>query len=123
MSGDVELTVSPDVGVDITIEEQGGVDVTVLHTTTVVELGLAVPGIQGPPGARGPAGPGGGGFHTHVQASPALVWTISHDLGRRPVVAVEDVDGHEIDAGVARPDEQTVIITLGAATAGRAHLS
>ncbi|MGW0486214.1 hypothetical protein [Nonomuraea sp. NPDC003214] len=108
----------------VEIAEQGGVDLTVEHVVTAVDVEIAVPGIQGPPGERGPAGPGGGSYHVHDQPTPALVWTIGHELGRRPAaVAVEDVDGHEIDAGVHCPDDQTVIITLGAATAGRAHLS
>ncbi|GHE32411.1 hypothetical protein GCM10017673_39180 [Streptosporangium violaceochromogenes] len=105
---------------DITVTQAGGTDIT-----------IAVPGLQGPPGPAGAAGPPGepgppgpaGGGRTHVQSTPAAVWTIVHDLGRRPNVSVEDTDGHEIDAGVHRPDNATVIITLGAATAGRAHLS
>ncbi|MFG6197721.1 hypothetical protein [Nonomuraea sp. JJY05] len=100
---------------------------TVIHVTarpTVVQV--RTPGVQGPPGPRGergPAGPGGGGFHVHDQTQPARVWTIPHELGRRPAIAVEDIDGNEIDAAVFCPDIATVIVTLGAATAGRAHLS
>jgi hypothetical protein len=130
---DVRLVVAdPGPGIGVTIGEPGGVAVTVTAVTRPVRLQLSVPGVQGPPGAAGPqgptgpAGPGGGeggGYDTHTQAVPALVWTITHRLGRRPAVSVEDVDGHEVDAGVYRPDNQTVIITLGAATAGRAHLS
>ncbi|WP_433541985.1 hypothetical protein ACQP10_38180 (plasmid) [Streptosporangium sandarakinum] len=94
-------------------------------TTRPTTVRVGVPGLQGPPGPageRGPAGPGGG-FHIHHQDVPAKEWAIPHDLGRRPAVAVEDVDGHEIDANVFCPDTATVIVTLGAATAGRAHLS
>ncbi|MET8006265.1 hypothetical protein [Nonomuraea glycinis] len=121
-SPDVDLTIAGGSSVDVTIAEPGGVEVVVQELTTVVELDLAVPGIQGPPGERGPAGPGGGGYQEHVQTAPAREWTISHDFGRPPAVTVMDVDGNEIDAAV-HSDEQTVIITLGPATAGRAHLT
>lgn len=108
---------------------------TTVHVTTRPTLvQVRTPGVQGPPGPpgepgppgpkgdRGPAGPGGG-FYTHEQTEPAHVWTIRHDLGRRPAVAVEDLDGNEIDAAVTCPDPDTVIVTLGPATAGRAHLT
>ncbi|MEU6712959.1 hypothetical protein ABZ897_15875 [Nonomuraea sp. NPDC046802] len=112
---------SPDTTPALAAEQDCGISLTIEQHDHVVELDLAVPGIQGPPG---PPGPGGGGYHTHVQTTPALVWTIPHPLGRRPAaVAVEDLDGFEIDALVERPTEHLVIIMLGAATAGRAHLS
>ncbi|MFC4014706.1 hypothetical protein ACFOY2_46300 [Nonomuraea purpurea] len=116
----------------VTTTEQG----TVIHVTdrpTLVQVRTrgvqgppgppGEPGPQGPQGEPGPAGPGGGSFHVHEQTEPAHVWTILHELGRRPAVTVEDIDGHEIDAAVFCPDTATVIVTLGPATAGRAHLS
>uniref|UniRef100_UPI003F49104C hypothetical protein n=1 Tax=Streptosporangium sp. CA-235898 TaxID=3240073 RepID=UPI003F49104C len=131
----IDVTVQPGGGIDVTITSPGG-HVVVVEQSGPVAVTVAVPGLQGaagPPGAQGPAGepgepgppgPGGGGFHVHVQDTAAQTWTIVHGLGRRPAaVAVEDEDGNEIDAGVARPTLDTVIITLGAATAGRAHLS
>ncbi|GAA4209352.1 hypothetical protein GCM10022252_75720 [Streptosporangium oxazolinicum] len=116
---DYELTVEPVGGIDITLTPPGGHQL-VIEQTGDVELTIAVPGIQGPPG---PPGPGGGGFHTHTQTTAARVWTIVHALGRRPGVAVEDEDGNELDAGVSCPNNHTVIVTFGPATAGRAHLS
>lgn len=121
---EVRLVVAdPGPGIGITIRESGKVGVKVTTVARPVRLSMAVPGVQGPPGERGPAGPGGGGYQEHVQATPAKVWTVSHDFGRPPAVTVVDVDGNEIDAGVFYPDDQTVIITLGPATAGRAHLT
>ncbi|MER5322322.1 hypothetical protein [Streptosporangium roseum] len=98
---------------------------TVIRVETVPRIiRVSTPGLQGPPGPPGPPGEGSeGGSYTHTQSTPETVWTIVHGFGRRPVVAVEGPDGFEIDAGVSWPDTNTVIVTLGAATAGRAHLS
>lgn len=40
---------------------------------------------RGPAGPPGPPGSGGGiGEYVHTQTVPAAVWTVEHDLGRRP---------------------------------------
>ncbi|MEU1729429.1 hypothetical protein [Nonomuraea sp. NPDC005692] len=73
----VELVVQQTAGPSLTVEQGGGITVTIEQHQQVVELNLAVPGIQGPPGARGeqgPAGPEGGAFQRDfVFAVPAFV--------------------------------------------------
>ncbi|MEU4549933.1 hypothetical protein [Nonomuraea dietziae] len=70
--------------IDILAEETAGVALTVEQYTTVVEVGVAVPGVQGPPGPRGepgPAGPEGGAYQDEVTfAAPTLVWEAPHTL-------------------------------------------
>ncbi|MEV4576029.1 hypothetical protein AB0K16_22565 [Nonomuraea jabiensis] len=60
---------------------------------------------------------------TFVQSMPSNVWTIDHMLGFNPNVAVEDVDGNEIDAAVTWPTVNRVVCSFAASISGKAHLS
>lgn len=94
-----------------------------------VDVEGPIPGVPGPPGAPGapgPAGPPGppDAFrYTHVQAVPAAVWTIAHNLGGRPGVTVTDSTGRQVQPDIAYPDDNTVTVTASGAFAGRADLS
>jgi hypothetical protein len=61
-------------------------------------------------------------FYTHTQTIPNATWTIIHNLGFRPQVAVV-IDGEEVLADVSWPDLNTVIVTLDIPRMGQAHLS
>lgn len=63
------------------------------------------------------------GSFRFVQAAPATVWTINHDLGFRPNVFVTDTNGDVCEGAVANPTVNQVIITFSAAFAGEARLS
>lgn len=55
---------------------------------------------------------------TQIVADPALVWTVNHGLGYRPVVGVRDETGAEIGADIVHLDLNTVQITFTGPTAG-----
>lgn len=68
-------------------------------------------------------GGGSGGFYVFTQFTPSATWTITHDLGYKPNVDLEDSDGHSLDAEISRPDVNTVICKFAASVSGKAYLS
>ena len=63
------------------------------------------------------------GSYTHIQATPAATWNVSHGLGYYPNVAPVDSTNREFLADVTYVDVNNLVITLTAATAGKAYLS
>ena len=61
--------------------------------------------------------------YTHVQASPASVWTINHALQFRPGVTVVDSAGEQVEGSVDYIDGDTLTISFSAAFSGTAYLS
>lgn len=59
----------------------------------------------------------------YIQNAPALVWTITHTLGKFPSVQTVDSTGALILADVTWPDANTVVVTFSVATAGKAYLN
>lgn len=95
----------------VTVTENGSTTVvTVPVTSTVTAL------------TAGPQGPPGGAAYEFVQASPATIWTINHNLGYRPSVEILDAGSQEIDAEVAHPSVNQTVVTLNPASAGLARL-
>lgn len=52
-----------------------------------------------------------------VKATPAAEWTITHGLGRKPMVAVYLSTGEEVEADVVS-DATTVVVTFPTPVAG-----
>jgi hypothetical protein len=98
----------------VTVTENGSstvVTVPVTSTVTAVTVG-----------PQGPQGPAGSAAYEFVQASPATIWTINHNLGYRPSVEILDAGSQEIDAEVAHPSVNQTVVTLNPASAGLARL-
>jgi hypothetical protein len=95
----------------------------------VINVAEATVGLQGPPGPQGPAGapgvsPTGADLHaTHLQAVASAVWTIEHNLGKRPSVVVIDSAGDQVEGMVAYLDANNLMITFSAAFGGEAYLN
>lgn len=96
-------------------------DVLLLHSDTVttltIETGetlLLTVEQQGPAGA-------GDRHYTHTQAVPASVWTVAHNLGKRPAVTVVDSSGREVEGDVQHGSATTLTITFSAAFSGTAY--
>ena len=65
--------------------------------------------------------PAGGGSLVrvdHGQSTPAVTWTVNHNLGRRPHTEVYDPAGQLLLADVEHPDVNTVVITHAEPAAG-----
>lgn len=65
---------------------------------------------------------GTGASYQHVQSSPASTWSINHELGTMPVVAVVSNAGALLFAEVSYPDTDNIVITFGQPYAGSAYL-
>lgn len=61
--------------------------------------------------------------YEHTQASSSSTWTITHNLDKYPSVTVVDNDDDVVYGDTNYQDRNTVIITFGAAFAGKAFLN
>lgn len=68
-----------------------------------------------------PASPAGGASYQHTQATPAAIWTVAHNLGRRPSVSVTDHLGNLVLPDVAYVDDDIVQVTHGVPLTGYAY--
>lgn len=59
---------------------------------------------------------------TFEQSSPALQWTINHNLGRKPVVGVFSVGSRELEADVLHTSNNQTVVYFSVPTAGFARL-
>lgn len=73
--------------------------------------------VQGP---QGPAGPAGGAIAPVHQTVAAATWTIVHNLGIKPAVALfaDDDPTHQTYTDVSYPDLNTVVISWPAPETG-----
>jgi hypothetical protein len=97
----------------VTVTENGSSTVVTVPQTSVVTATTV--------GPQGPKGDQGGAFE-YIQAAPATVWTINHNLGYRPSVEILDAGSQEIDGEVAHPSVNQTVVTLNPASAGLARL-
>lgn len=102
------VVVQPNVGPDVTIE-----------VPPVIEATMKTVGLQGPPGADGV---GASPAFTFTQAVAAMIWTIDHNLGYRPIIAVTDDAGDEIEATVNHPTTARTTVVFSEAVSGIARL-
>lgn len=120
---------------DITIETGPQISVTV-SSEPGVDLQLAIPGIQGPPGpqgatgpqgppgAQGPAGPSGASAEeTFTFAIPNAVWTANHTIVITPNVYSYDTSDVLIEGDVSFPTPTQVRIEWAWPMAGRLVLT
>lgn len=75
-------------------------------------------------GVGGPMGASTGGAaesYTHTQASPSDEWTINHNLGVRPLIAVFSPGGAEVQAEILHMSTNQARIYFASAYAGTAR--
>jgi hypothetical protein len=68
-------------------------------------------------GATGPSGAAAAKF-VHTQASPSVTWTVNHNLGVRPIVALFSVGWVVIEAAIVHVSENQFTVQFNAATSG-----
>ncbi len=61
--------------------------------------------------------------YTHSQGLASTVWTINHNLGRKPSVNVEDTAGSIVEGLVDHIDDDNLTITFNNGFSGEAHLN
>ncbi len=73
--------------------------------------------------SAGVARPVDGTGYVFTQVSPALTWTVNHNMGRKPAVSVLSVGGVEIVAAVSHISSAQAVIEFSSPTAGQAILT
>lgn len=106
-------------------------------TPTVNEIILASLGLQGPPGPTGATGAAGtngtngtngnngvsGGSFVFEQQSNAIIWNVTHNLGYRPAVTIQDYGKITIEGDLSHTDVNHLVLTFSEAVSGYAYLS
>lgn len=96
------------------------------HTRDVIVDDTTVEvAVIGPPGPPGPPGPSGtGAHHVHTQATPAVTWTVNHDLGYPPSVQVILAGGESTDGvDITHIDDNSLTVGFGSAQSGKVACS
>lgn len=61
--------------------------------------------------------------YVHTQSTPLAVWTITHDLEKKPSVRIEDLAGNDIIAEIDYVDLNTITIVFAIPLSGTAYLN
>jgi hypothetical protein len=93
----------------------GGAQVVVV---SAAEVQVVAVGMQGPAGVSGSSS---GASYTHSQSSASASWTVAHNLGFRPVVAVYTTGGVEMEADVRHQSANVLTINFASAQSGYAR--
>jgi hypothetical protein len=85
-------------------------------------------GVQGPKGETGAAGANGtnginGGNFTFEQQTPSASWSITHNLGYRPAVTVQDYGKIILEGELNHITANNLTIKFSEAISGYAYLS
>ena len=102
-------------------EQDKKVSIEVVEQEVVISE--AVVGLPGPPGPPGPPGDGSDKHYEHTQSTPSAVWTIVHNLGKKPAVTVIDSGGNEWQTAVEHVSENQCVVRFSAPFSGVAFLN
>jgi hypothetical protein len=61
--------------------------------------------------------------YSHNQSSPSAVWSITHNLGKKPSVAVFDSAGDQCFGEINHTSNNSLTITFSASFSGAAYLN
>jgi len=126
---DVVVVVEPQIRVVEVTAQPGHASLEVIADPETRLIEVIEPGPQGPKGnqgekgEQGEQGPAGDLTREHQQNSAADVWTIDHDLGKRPSVTVIDSAGDEVEGAVSYPSLARVVVRFSAPFSGTAYLN
>jgi len=68
------------------------------------------------------AASGSDAHYTHNQATPAMSWSVTHNLGKKPSVMVVDTNDNEVMTSIQYIDNNSLVITMQTqAYAGKAY--
>lgn len=92
-----------------------------VRTTTIPAIDELTVLVSGPGAAGGAAG--GDLTYVHTQTAPSSVWTVTHNLGKRPSVSVVDSGDSMVEPDVQYISLNQVSILFGSTTSGKAYLN
>ena len=99
---------------EVEVTEGQNPNVSIAVTEQNVTISEAVVGLQGPSGDLN---------YTHTQSTPSDVWTITHNLGKRPSVTVVDSGGNEWQTAVEHLSDNALVVRFTAPFSGYAYLN
>lgn len=70
-----------------------------------------------------PVNGGGDKNYRHTQSLPAEVWTITHNLHKKPSVVITDSAGTAVEGSINYIDDNNLIVTFSAGFSGYAELN
>ena len=106
----------------VQVTEEDGTTVLVVADAPPGVVTVEIPGPPGPPGAPAPGG-GSDAHYVHEQPVADTVWTVNHNLGKRPSITVEDSAGTVVVGRYANPDVNTSVLRFSAPFGGRAYFN
>ena len=59
--------------------------------------------------------------YVHTQSVAAAVWTVAHNLAKKPAVTIVDTSGRQVEGDVEYLDNNTCRLTFSAAFSGEAY--
>lgn len=62
-------------------------------------------------------------FYEHIQSTPATTWNISHNLGKKPSVTIQDNFGNDVEGSVVYVNNNNLTINFIFAVEGTAYLN
>jgi hypothetical protein len=119
-------TLLPIPGGSYVIPEVGGFPIDVVNPADDQQAEVDItmlPGVPGQRGPRGPKGPPGDGAMQYTQSGAATIWNISHQLGFKPNIRVQDSAGTDIEGDVHYNSNNELQINFSRAVSGVAYLS
>lgn len=112
-------------GTDDLTYDGATLDVTgqVLGTSVAIDGGLATQYLMAD-GSVSTGGTGSGDLsYEHDQSSPSLVWSVAHNLGKRPSVSVVDTANTALVGLVDYTDDNNLTITFNVSSSGYAYMN
>ena len=106
---------------DITINSGEQINVSVqqpsLQTTVVIPRPTTSVSVKGVTGG------GGDAHYTHTQSTPEAVWTVTHNLGKKPSVVVVDSADTVVMGEIEYINLNSVRLTFVGAFSGKAYFN
>ncbi len=104
------ITVNNKESVSVSIQQSG------YNKTTVAKQPAKTVGIQGLKG-------GGDKNYVHTQGVPSDIWSVSHNLGKKPAVVVVDSTEEVVYGEIEYIDDNTVTLTFSGGFSGKAYFN
>jgi len=106
---------------DITINTGDQINVTVQQPT--VQKTIVIPTTTTSVSIKGVTGGGGDAHYTHTQSTPEAVWTVTHNLGKKPSVVVVDSADTVVMGEIEYINLNSVRLTFVGAFSGKAYFN
>lgn len=116
---DIFVTPAPPVAVTVQTSDIPPVSIEIPPAPGVVEI--AVPGPQGPQGPPGSSA--GDATFVHTQTVASTLWSVVHNLNKRPAVQVFDSAGTQIEGDVTHVSTTTVTVSFTYPFSGVVYLN